>query len=261
MFQTVVIGGIPTIVATRRQLAERMVADCFAAKGTRDLPRLVFSSNGQGIALAGSDPEFHRAMCEADMVHADGMSVVTASRYLTPTRLPERIATTDFFHDAAAAASEAGLSFFMLGASEEENLRACQETQRLYPTLRIVGRRHGYFRPDEEEEICREIRDSGADVLWVALGKPLQEHWCVRNRERLRGLGWVKTCGGLYGFLSGSTRRAPAAVQTLGFEWLYRTMQDPRRLFWRYLATNPQAIWYMIRRSGGTANVAHRQRG
>lgn len=255
MFETVVIGGFPTIVATRRQLAERMVEDCLAARevGERALPKLVFSSNGQGIALAGTDARFQHTMCRADMIHADGMSVVAASRYLTRRPLPERIATTDFFHDAAEAACAAGLSFFLFGASDDENLRACEEVERRYPALKIAGRRNGYFRPEDEAAICEEIRASGADVLWVALGKPFQEDWCVRNRERLNGLGWIKTCGGLYGFLSGSAKRAPARMQALGLEWLHRTMQNPRRLLWRYLTTNPRAIWRMVRFSGGSA--------
>jgi N-acetylglucosaminyldiphosphoundecaprenol N-acetyl-beta-D-mannosaminyltransferase len=245
---TVMVGGFPTVSITRRALAEIMAADCLAARDQRDTwsPKIAFSSNGQGIALAGQSLEFNRTMLEADFIHADGMPVVLASK-MTSAPLPERIATTDFFHDAAQAATEHKLSFFILGASEAQNLATVEAIGRLYPDVRIVGRHHGYFGDDEDEVLCAKIRASGADVLWVALGKPRQEYWCIRNRDRLRGIGWIKTCGGLYAFLTGDAPRAPQWMQNLSLEWLYRTMDDPKRLIWRYLTTNPYSFYRLLR--------------
>ena len=250
--RTVVLGGLPTIVATRLEFAQMMVADCSVARAseTAPLPKLVFSSNGQGVSLVGTDRNFAEAMAAADMIHADGMPVVFASRLFTRTPLRERIATTDFFHDAAEAAVESGLTFFMLGGTEAQNVAACAAIATLYPKLKVVGRRNGYFKQEEEPAICREIVASGADVLWVALGKPKQEYWSVRNREHLRGIGWVKTCGGLFDFLGGGVARAPDWVQKLALEWAWRTLQEPRRLGWRYLVTNPHALYRLARYSG-----------
>ncbi|HEX3484812.1 MAG TPA: WecB/TagA/CpsF family glycosyltransferase [Micropepsaceae bacterium] len=248
---TVTIGGFPTIRATRVELADLMVQDCLAnRKDGTGFPKLVICSNGQGISMAGTDTSFAKAMTAANIVHADGMSVVIASRLLTRRPLPERITTTDFVHDAARAAAKAGLSFFLLGGTEAQNKTACETLRRLYPQLRIAGRHNGHDGMIEEagdERLCAEIVASGADVLWVALGKPKQELWCVRNRERLRGVGWVKTCGGLFAFLTEEVTRAPAWMQNWGLEWLYRTMQEPSRLAWRYITTNPHAIYRMIR--------------
>jgi exopolysaccharide biosynthesis WecB/TagA/CpsF family protein len=251
-FSTVVLGGLPTIVATRQQLAQLMVNDCRAARksDSAPLPKLVFSSNGQGISLAGRDRSFFEAMLQADMIHADGMPLVYASRLFTRKPLQERIATTDFFHDAAAAAVEADLSFFMLGGTEAQNVAACAAARSLYPNLRLAGRRNGYFKREQDPEVCAEIVASGADVLWVALGKPLQEHWSLRNRERLRGIAWIKTCGGLFDFLGGGVKRAPAWVQAVALEWAWRAAQEPQRLGWRYLVTNPHAIYRLARYSG-----------
>lgn len=246
--RTICVGGFDTALVGRVELADLMVGDCFAARASSALsvPKLIFSSNGQGIALAGSDPSFARVMAQGDVIHADGMSVVYASR-LTGFRLPERVATTDFFHDAARAASVAGLKFFMLGGTEDENRAAVEAIHHLYPSLNIVGRHHGYFEAHEDARVCRLVQESGADVLWVALGKPRQEHWCVRNKDRLAGIGWVKTCGGLYAFLSGRAPRAPMWMQALGMEWLHRALNEPRRLLWRYLTTNPYAMYRMLR--------------
>ncbi len=228
-----------------------MVADCLDAReqGENWLPKLVFSSNGQGIALAGWNTAFAETMLKADVIHADGMSVVFASR-MTDIPLPERIATTDFFHDAARIAVRQKLKFFILGASEKQNAAAVDAIRRFYPEVEIAGHHHGYFGDDEDEAVCDMVRASGADVLWVALGKPRQEFWCVRNRDRLRGVGWVKTCGGLYAFLAGDAPRAPRWMQKAGLEWVYRTFDDPKRLFWRYLTTNPYSVYRLLRYTG-----------
>lgn len=248
---TVPIGGFRTVIATATQFADRMVADCLAARAARQTgapipPKLAFSSNGQGISLAGADRDFANVMNQADFVHADGMSVVFASRLPGRKRLPERIATTDFFHDAAEAAIRSDLSFYILGGSEAQNAAAYDAIATLYPTLRLAGRRNGYFSREEDAAVCAEIVASGADVLWVGLGKPLQERWSVANRERLAGVGWLKTCGGLYAFLAGEAKRAPDWAQAAGLEWAWRLLQEPGRLAWRYLVTNPHAIYLML---------------
>jgi bacterial polymer biosynthesis proteins, WecB/TagA/CpsF family len=250
VFPTVKVAGFQTASITRQQLAEVMRHDCMQARLLKDswLPKAVFSSNGQGIALAQQDRNFANAMAEADIVHADGMPVVFASR-MTAHPLPERIATTDFFHDAAAMAVTHGLKFFILGSTEEQNRRAVEQIRALYPELHIAGRHHGYFGEEKDGEVCDLIRASGADVLWVALGKPRQEYWSLRNRERLKGVGWIKTCGGLYAFLAGDAPRAPRWMQQLGLEWLYRLKDDPARLAVRYMTTNPRAFYALWRKT------------
>ncbi|WP_411887124.1 WecB/TagA/CpsF family glycosyltransferase [Hydrocarboniphaga effusa] len=250
-FPVVRVGGFPTASITRAGLAEVMVRDCLQArdKGDQWLPKVVLSSNGQGLALAGKDSAFSEIMNQADIIHADGMPIVFASR-LTSHPLPERIATTDFFHDAARAAEVHGLRFYILGAKEAQNRAAVDAIRRMYPKAEIVGRRNGYFGSDQDDVVCEEIRNSGADVLWVALGKPRQEFWAIQNREKLRGVGWIKTCGGLYAFLAGDSPRAPTWMQKAGLEWLYRTLKEPNRLGWRYLATNPYAVYRILRYTG-----------
>lgn len=247
-YPQVVVGGFNTISCSRGELANLLLEDCLEASKQSEswIPKLVFSSNGQGVAMAGKSPEFMNVMSEADIVHVDGMPVVFASM-LTTHPLPERIPTTDFFHDAARVAELNGLRFFMLGANEEQNSAAIAAIEKSYPSLNIVGRHHGYFDEDEDEAVCAMIRASKADVVWVALGKPRQEEWCLRNRNRLRGVGWLKTCGGLYAFLAGDVPRAPDWMQKSGLEWLFRLMDDPKRLAWRYFMTNPYALYRLIR--------------
>ncbi|WP_313811141.1 WecB/TagA/CpsF family glycosyltransferase [Glutamicibacter sp.] len=258
-YPEVTVGGFKTISCDRTELAEYMLEDCLVARDQGDswLPKLVFSSNGQGLALAGKSDEFKKTMDKADIIHADGMPVVFASKF-TEAPLPERIPTTDFFHDAAKVAVPNGLRFFMLGATEEQNDLAVKNMQSKYPDIKIVGSHHGYFSEDDDEFVCGLIRQSQADVVWIALGKPRQEAWCVRNRERLRGVGWLKTCGGLYSFLAGDAPRAPQWMQKTGLEWLYRLLDDPKRLAWRYLTTNPHAMYRLVRhtKKSGQSSIA-----
>ncbi|CBL45027.1 udp-hexose transferase [gamma proteobacterium HdN1] len=243
------IAGWPHVRLNRRGYAELMASDCNQARRATSptLPKLGFSMNGQALSLCETDLDFRHAMQAADYLQADGQSLVLASRFLCHNPLPERIASTDFFHDAASIAQEQGLSFYFLGATEDMNEKAVAEVQRCYPNLRIAGRRNGYFSSNQEAEICADIVAAGTDVLWIGLGKPKEQLFCIRNQEALRGVCWVKTCGGLFDFLSGKNSRAPSWMQATSLEWLYRSILEPRRLLWRYVTTNTHVVLILVR--------------
>jgi N-acetylglucosaminyldiphosphoundecaprenol N-acetyl-beta-D-mannosaminyltransferase len=248
-FGEVMIGGIKTACLSRNDLARMMLADCFAAReidGAR--PKLIFASNGHTMTLAAKDWDFRRTFESADLIHADSQAAVFASRLLTRTPLPQRSATTDFIHDAAVAAAEHGLRFYLLGATEENNEKAAAILARTYLGLQIVGRRHGYFSQLEEDDICDEINLTRPDVIWVGLSAPLEYKFAVRNRKRLKA-GWLVTCGGCFNFITGHYARAPRWMQTAGLEWLHRLWREPRRLFWRYATSNPVAVFLLLTRT------------
>ncbi|MBI3677562.1 MAG: WecB/TagA/CpsF family glycosyltransferase [Proteobacteria bacterium] len=256
VFSRVVVGGLETACVSRKQLEKLMVGDCLAARGGRRAPKLIFAANGHAIALAATDADFRAKFRQADLIHADGQPAVFASKLLTQSPIPERSATTDFFLDGAAAASDRGLSFFLLGAAEGVNVRCAENLRALYPSLTIAGRRNGYFSREEEAALCERINASGADVLWVGLGVPLEYDFCLRNKHRLR-VGWIVTCGGCFNFAAGDYVRAPGWMQATGLEWLYRLWREPRRLFWRYAVTNPLALFLLLTRTK-PAPVVHR---
>jgi exopolysaccharide biosynthesis WecB/TagA/CpsF family protein len=249
VYDRVTVGGLRTDCVSRYQLGRLMVGDCLAARGGRRAPRLVFASNGHAVAMAALSKQFRATFANADLVHADGEPVVVASKLLSESPVPERSATTDFLFDAARAATEFGLKFFMLGSTEEINARAVENVKQAYPGVEIAGRRNGYFRREDEDAICEAINASGADVLWVGLGVPFEYEFCLRNKSRLK-VGWVVTCGGCFNFAAGDYVRAPAWMQKNGLEWLHRLWRDPRRLFWRYAVTNPVAVALLLFRTG-----------
>jgi exopolysaccharide biosynthesis WecB/TagA/CpsF family protein len=245
LYRRVVVGGLRTACVSRGQLGGLMVGDCLAARGGKRAPKLVFASNGHSIALAAMDPDFRRQLSQADLIHADGGPVVFASRLLTNSPVPERSATTDFIFDAASAAQEHGLKFYLLGSTDEINALCAENLRSAYPGMEIVGRRNGYFSADDEAQICDEINRSGADVVWVGLGVPLEYAFCLRNKARLQ-VGWIVTCGGCFNFAAGQYVRAPQWMQKAGLEWLHRLWREPKRLFWRYLITNPIALTMLL---------------
>lgn len=244
----VTVGGLPIAVLDRAATAHMM---CEAARnrprGGR--PLYLTSANGEVLARCWRDAEMASLFHEADQIAADGQPMVTASRYLCRQKLPERVATTDLFHDVAELAQAQGLGFYMLGASAHENARAVAAVRKLYPELRIVGHCHGYLRGEELERKLIEIDALEPDILWLAMGVPHEQVFMREHGHRLGNVGVVKTSGGLFNFLSGKNARAPRWMQDRGLEWLWRIFQEPRRLFWRYLVTNPVAIYAMIRNS------------
>lgn len=243
----IVIAGIPTLCATRSELARLMVSDHHTMRAAgATLPRIVISSNGSVIAAFHGDPAFRSDVLAADLIDADGMPLVMASRMFCRQPLQERVATTDFIHDAADAAVAAKLRFYFLGGEPGVAQRAADKLALRHPGLQIAGCRDGFFTPQDEAAICADIVARNTDILWLGLGSPKQEAFAVRNRQALAGLTWIRTCGGLFDHIVGRTRRAPRWMQSCGIEWLYRAAQEPRRLGPRYLRTNPVAAFHLL---------------
>jgi N-acetylglucosaminyldiphosphoundecaprenol N-acetyl-beta-D-mannosaminyltransferase len=242
------IGDLP-IEATSLEETARAFIDYCASEERRNAPRPIFSTsvNGQIVSLCALDKEITQLFRRADLINVDGQPIVALSRLLCRTPLPARVATTDLFPMVARLAAKAGTTFYLLGASEEINRAAVEEACATYPALRIIGRRNGYFSKNEESAIVADIARLAPDILWVGLGAPLEQQFCARNLEAMRGVGIVKTSGGLFDFLALAKPRAPLWMQHLGFEWLFRMLLEPRRLFLRYLITNPHALFVLAR--------------
>lgn len=224
-----------------------MLQDVKAARaGDLQVPKVVVSSNGLVVARYHHDAKFRAMIEQADIIDVDGMPLVIATRLFCKTPLRERVATTDFILDACEAAAEHGLRFYFLGARPGHAIKSAESLTKMYPGLQMVGARDGYFSLAEEADICAEIVRLKADVLWLGLGSPKQEDFALRNRDRLAGLAWVRTCGGLFDFYANHVARAPRWLQGAGGEWLFRVLQEPRRLGLRYFLTNPAALYHLI---------------
>ena len=164
-------------------------------------------------------------MDAADLIHADGQPLVLFSRWVLRRGLPERAATTDFYHTACRAAAERGLRFFLLGADGATIDKTAAETRRLYPDLNLVGWRSGYFGAEEERgDRRRHRRAPGNDVLWIGMGKPREQMFArAQFGEAACAAGWLAEDlrRGCSIFVSGNNSRAPQARQAAGLEWTY----------------------------------------
>ena len=182
------------------------------------------------------DPTLSRDVLASDIVLADGMAVVWASRVLGRP-LPERIPGIDLMFEVLRQGSERGYRVFFFGATEEVLQRVTARVAADYPGVVIAGQRNGYYRPDEEEAVAAQIHAARPDVLFVAMTSPRKEHFMARWSERLDVAVWHGV-GGSFDVMAGKVQRAPDRWQRLGLEWLYRVRQEPRRLWRRYLVTN-----------------------
>lgn len=244
----VVIGGMRIDVADRAATA-RLMLDAARAHPRGKRPLFFTSANGEVLARVHRDERIAALFAPADHTVADGQALVLASRLVCRQPLPERVATTDLFHDVARLAETEGQSFYFLGASEDEIARAVANVRRLYPRLRIAGACHGYLKGAELDAKLAEINALAPDILWLGLGVPREQHFVGRYGANLGKVGLIKTSGGLFNFLSGKNRRAPAWMQRVGLEWLWRAILEPRRLALRYLTTNPLALYLIATRS------------
>jgi N-acetylglucosaminyldiphosphoundecaprenol N-acetyl-beta-D-mannosaminyltransferase len=197
------VGGLPIAVIDRARSAELMVDLAINRRNTELASLVVTSANGQVLSLCAQNPAVRRLFMQTDLIHADGMSLVFASRWFCKTPLPERICTTDFFHDVALVGQVRRARMFLLGGTTEVINEAARRVQALYPNLDIVGHAAGYMRrKGEEARVVKAINEARPDILWIGLGVPLEQSFAVRNRDRLRGVGLIKTAGGLFDVLS-----------------------------------------------------------
>jgi N-acetylglucosaminyldiphosphoundecaprenol N-acetyl-beta-D-mannosaminyltransferase len=182
------------------------------------------------------DPRLAEAVSGCDVVVADGQAVVWAGRVLRAP-LPERVAGIDLFLRLLGEAESAGISVYFLGAKQEVLAEMVRRVADRFPGLKVAGSRNGYFDDSQQEAVADAIADSGAQMLFLGMTSPKKEIFTAAYGART-GARVVHGVGGSFDILAGITKRAPAAWQRMGLEWLYRTLQEPRRLGRRYLTTN-----------------------
>ena len=179
----------------------------------------------------------------AALVVADGQPLIWYSRWLGAP-LPERVPGIDMVDPICERAAREGKHLYILGATEEVAAQVTQWLRKRYPTLHIAYA-NGYFTEDEALARAERIRSSGADILLVGMGVPRQEKFIEEQWNRL-GVGMAIGIGGSLDVLIGLRKRAPKWVQKIGMEWFFRLIQEPRRLFARYMITNSRFVLLVL---------------
>lgn len=208
--------------------------------------KVVCVANVHMLVEAHRKPSFAAVLKSADLVTPDGMPLVWMLKLMGASG-QNRVAGFDVVMELCRRASEQRVGVFFLGSEPAilDNMRV--RLDREFPNLPIVGMEPLPFRPmtqAEDEAIVRQINESGAGIVFLSLGCPKQEAWMAEHHDRIQAV--MLGVGGVFPVYAGNQQLAPAAIRRLGLEWLYRLIQEPRRLFWRYASTNPVFVWLAI---------------
>jgi len=198
--------------------------------------------NAGKIVAMQSDLELRKSVNESDLINADGQAVVWASKLLG-NPIKERVAGIDLMINLIELAKKNKYKIFFLGAKEEIVAKVVSTCS---PEI-VAGYRNGYFNKNEENQIAEDISKTKANILFVAISSPKKENFLYQNRLALSKVNFIMGVGGSFDVVSGKTKRAPLWMQKSGLEWFYRFIQEPSRMWKRYLIGNSKFISLVIR--------------
>ena len=202
------------------------------------------------LMMMRADPNLQRFVDGASLVVADGQPLVWASHFQNDT-LPERVTGVDLVDQLCALAAKEGFGVYFLGARREVIDAAVSRLKVRHPGLVVSGIADGYFDSEEAPERARAVHESGAKLLLVGMGVPRQEEFIESQWDEL-GISLAIPVGGSFEVIAGTARRAPVFLQRVGMEWAFRLAQEPRRLWKRYLVTNTQFVFHLLRSATGS---------
>ena len=202
--------------------------------------------NAGKIIQINGDPELKKSIAISDVIQADGQAVVWASKFLGKP-LKERVAGIDLLDNLVTLSHQEKFKIFFLGAKEEVVKGVVDTYTNQYSNAIIAGYRNGYFSPQQEAQIATDIAQSGAQLLFVAISSPIQENFLYRNQNTLKKVNFKMGVGGSFDVIAGYTKRAPKWMQNSGLEWFYRFLQEPERMWKRYLVGNSKFIYLVLK--------------
>lgn len=202
--------------------------------------------NAGKLATIQNDTELRESVNSADIVNADGQAVVWASKFLG-VPLKERVAGIDLMANLIELAYKKNYKVYLLGAREEVVSKLANLYKEKYSSAIIAGYRNGYFTVEDEAEIVEDIAASGAHMLFVAMTSPKKENFLHRHKLQLRNVNFIMGVGGSFDVFAGKTKRAPKWMQKIGMEWFFRLVQEPKRMWRRYLIGNTKFLWLVFK--------------
>ena len=238
--QKVDVLGVPLLAATRAEALADVESLCDG-----DRPALIAYANAHTLNLASRDASYRDLLQRASLVLNDGAGVALAAR-IGGDRFPENLNGSDFNVAILQLSARRDWPVFLLGGRPGVAERAATALRKRIPDLEIAGLHHGYFGRHDDAGIAALVRSSGARVLMVAMGNPLQEQWIDRHLPATGATVGVGV-GAFLDFQAGEVRRAPAWMNRAGIEWVYRLGQEPGRLWRRYLLGNPVFLARVVR--------------
>ncbi len=223
------------------------------------IPFAVTALPVHGIMTGARDANHRFRLNTFDLLVPDGQPVRWALNLIHKVGLRERVYGPSLMLALCERFAQEGLPIYLFGSREETIALLSMNLQRRFPALRIAGSQPGRFKvlsSRERDDIVREIRQSGAAVVFVGLGCPRQEIWAYENRA---ALSMPTVCvGAAFDFHAGTVAQAPPAFQRVGLEWAYRLMREPRRLWPRYVFLNPIYVGMVAAQATGAIDFDSR---
>ena len=202
--------------------------------------------NAGKVVLMQDDKNLKESVLEADLINADGQAIVWAASFLGKP-LPMRVAGIDLMDSLVKKSFEKGYKCFFFGAKENVVSKVVGKYSKLYSNSIIAGYRNGFFNSNEEKDIVEEIIHSKANILFVAMSSPKKEIFLNKFKLQLKDVNFIMGVGGSFDVISGDIKRAPVFMQKIGLEWFYRFLQEPRRMWKRYLIGNIRFIFLVMK--------------
>lgn len=238
--RTYLFESVPFDTLTKKELLNTIVN--WAGKRRK---KLVLNMNAYGTVTFLRNLKYARVIKAADIIYPDGWGPVLASKFLKCS-LKERVNVGDFINDLLKLSNKNKLSLYLLGCEEKTIKKTVETIQKQYPNITISGKHHGFFSKKEEQGIIKQIQTKRPQLVLVGMGLPQQELWIYKNWRILPGAVYMGV-GGVFYYIAGIKSRAPNWMRNYSLEWLYRLIQEPKRLGKRYTIGNAIFLYIFVR--------------
>jgi len=202
--------------------------------------------NAGKVVSMQDDAELLRSVIEADLINADGQSIIWAAKLLG-LMIPERVAGIDLMEKLVEKSYKDNYKCFFFGAEDKVVKEVVRKYSLKYSKNIIAGFRNGFYEKNDEKIIVNQIKESNPDFLFVAITSPKKEIFLNKYKEELKNISFIMGVGGSFDVISGKTKRAPVFMQKLGLEWFYRFLQEPQRMWKRYLFGNIKFMYLVVK--------------
>ena len=234
-YKTVNVLGVPVDVLTQAKLTAAFLRILRSQKRG-----WISYVNVHTTEIANQLPWYKNFIEDALIRYCDGEGIRFGA-YLIGVHIPERITLSYYIYDLAESVVQHNLKLFFLGGTQAVAELAAKRLQELYPAIKLSGYHHGYFSEQENNSVIDTVNACRPDILLLGMGVPKQEEWTKENFNKLNvKIVWMG--GGFLDTLSGKKKRCPRWLSKIGFEWLFRLVQEPGRLWKRYLIGNPMFV-------------------
>jgi len=202
--------------------------------------------NAAKVVALQKDIELRKSVNNSDLINADGQAIVWSANFLGK-RIKQRVAGIDLMQKLVEVSSQNKYKIYLLGAKEDVVSELVRLYSEEYGSDIIAGYRNGYFTEQEEKHIIQKIANSGANILFVAISSPKKENLLFKYRNELKDVNFIMGVGGSFDVITGKVKRAPEWMQKWGMEWFYRFLQEPKRMWKRYLVGNAKFIILVLK--------------